>query len=180
MSKQQINVPSADFWTITPFQIELPEGWTARQTVDHLAYMEVEGEPSTNCGIQWKRVSSELELPQVAAMSHAVTRTMDPNVQVAMSKYGRRHGWMSYLRLSEFSVGEGDDRKLKGQVYSAAFGPSFGPDRPIELFEIIGHFDAANGHRAAEIEAIVFSFRFDVAMRSDTGGPDGLAEAKGA
>ena len=148
MSKQQINVPSADFWTITPFQIELPEDWTARQTVDHLAYMEVEGEPSTNCGIQWKRVSSELELPQVAAMSHAVTRTMDPNVQVAMSKYGRRHGWMSYLRLSEFSVGEGGDRKLKkdgarvdadGQVDDASLTLAMvGPRCVVKSYRFVG------------------------------------------
>lgn len=180
MSNQQISIPSEDFWTITPFSVDLPEGWTARQTVNQLAYMEVAGEPSTNCGIQWKRVSHDLELPQVAAMSHAVTRKIDPDVQVALSKYGRRHGWMAYLRLSEFSVSDGDAKKLKGQVYSAAFGPSFGLDRPIELFEIIGHFDAANGHRAAEIETIVSSFRFNVALRADAGGPDGLAEAKGA
>ncbi len=179
MTSQQITVPSEDFWTITPFHCDLPEGWVARQTVDHLAYMEVDGEPGTNCGIQWKRVSHDLELPQVAAMSHAVTRKIDPNVQVAVSKYGRRHGWMAYLRLSEFTVTDGESKTLKGQVYSASFGPSFGPDRPIELFEIIGHFDAANGHRAAEIELIVSSFRFDVALRADVE-PSGLDEAKGA
>jgi hypothetical protein len=113
-------------------------------------------------------------------MSHAVTRKIDPNVQVAVSKYGRRNGWMAYLRLSEFTVTDGESKTLKGQVYSASFGPSFGPDRPIELFEIIGHFDATNSHRATEIESIVSSFRFDVALRADADGPTDLTQAKGA
>ena len=180
MTSRQINVPSEDFWTVTPFTFDLPEGWVAHPTVEQLAYMHVDGETTTNCGVQWRRVSPQLELRQIAQMSHAVTRRLDPDVKVVRSKYVRRHGWMTYLRLSELTVRSGDTETLKGQVYSASFGPSFGPDRPIEVFEMIGHFDAANGHRGSELDQIISSFRFNVALRADATGPDTAAEAKGA
>ena len=158
MAVQQ--VPGPDFWTITPFTFETPEGWSARQTADQLAYMEVDGEPSSNCGIQWKRISSQIDLRLVAQMSQAVTRKIDPEVKVGVSRYGRLHGRLSYLRISEFTP---PDRPLTGQVYTAFFGPSFGMDRPIELFEIIGHFDATNGDRMRQISDIIASFHFIVA-----------------
>ena len=165
-------VPGPDFWTITPFTFETPDGWSAKPTAEQLAYMSVDGESSTNCGIQWKRVSPKLELRTISQMSHAVTRKIDPEVKVGLSRYGRLHGRMSYLRISEFTP---QGSHLTGQVYTAFFGPSFGMERPIELFEIIGHFDAVNGNRMKEISDIIASFRFIVATAAATG-PDSDAD----
>lgn len=159
----QHQVPSQELWGITPFRFTTPDGWSVRQTVDQLAYMSRDDEPSTNCGILWKRVSPKLELRTIAQMSHAVTRRIDPDVKVAMSRYGKLHGRLSHLRISEFRP---EGSHLTGQVYTAFFGPSFGLERPIELFEIIGHVDAEREDRLdriKEISDIIASFRLGVA-----------------
>ena len=39
-------------------------------------------------------------------------------------------------------------------------GPNFGPDRPVELFEITGHFPAGDTARLTVLQAITASFRF--------------------
>ena len=159
-------VPSEDFWTITPFSFETPDGWTARQTATHLAYMEVPDEPGTNCGILWKRVSRKLDLSEIARMAQTVLAATDPNAEVGVSKRGELNGRPAYVRIAELTVGEGDDATRKGQFYTAFSGPGFGEDRPVELFEIIGHFDVANAHRLNEISEIVASFRFDFRPRA--------------
>lgn len=165
----KIQVPSQDFWTITPFTIATPDGWTAKQTVDQLVYMQADGEPTTNCGVQWKRVSPKLELRQLGGMAWQVTKRIDPDAKLQYSRFARLNGFTAYLRLSEFGKPVGDDRVPTGQMYAAVHGPFFGPDRPIELFEIIGHFEASNPHRAGELEAILGSFEFLSVVRPETG-----------
>ncbi len=166
MTSQQITVPSQEFWTITPFHVTAPEGWAARQTVDQLVYMEADGEPGTNCGIQWKRVSAKLKMRQIAQMSHAVTRRIDPDVKVGVSRHGALHGRPTFLRISEFDVSEqgGDAVRRVGQVYAAFFGPRFTADSPVELFEIIGHFPAGDEAAVAAISGVVESFRFNIRL----------------
>ena len=159
-------VPSEDFWTITPFSFETPDGWTARQTTSHIAYMEVPDESGTNCGILWKRVSAKLDLSEIARMSQAVLAATDPKAKVGVSKRGELNGRDAYVRIAELTVGEGDEAVTKGQFYTAFFGPRFGEDRPVELFEIVGHFEAENAHRLNEISGIVGSFRFDFRPRA--------------
>ncbi len=155
-----IQVPSEDFWTITPFSISTPDGWTAKQTVDQLVYMSAEGEPSSNCGVQWKRVPRNLSLQQIGGMAWQVTKRIHPEAKMQYSRFVRINGFTAYLRLGEFTKPVGDDRVLTGQMYAAIHGPDFGPDRPIELFEIIGHFEASHPQRAGELEAILGSFEF--------------------
>ncbi len=174
----QIQVPSPDFWTITPFTIATPAGWSAKQTVDQLVYMAADGEPTTNCGVQWKRVSRSLELRQLGGMAWQVTKKLDPDAKLQYSRFVRVNGFTAYLRLGEFGKPVGDDRVLTGQMYAALHGPDFGPDRPIELFEIIGHFEASNPRRAADLEAIVGSFEFLNVVRPSAG--DGGPIEKGA
>lgn len=166
---QQHQVPSQELWGITPFRFTTPEGWSVRQTVDQLAYMSRDDEPSTNCGVQWKRVSATLELRQVAQMSRNVLNMIDPGAAVGVSRFGKLHGRVSYLRISEFTTKGG---VRTGQVYITFFGPRFAPDRPVELFEIFGHFDVANGNRLDEIEAIAKSFRFLIATTPSVTGSD--------
>ncbi|MCB0998917.1 MAG: hypothetical protein KDB40_06420 [Acidimicrobiales bacterium] len=156
---QEFTVPGEQFWTITPFRFSTPDGWSGRQTVDQLAYLWVEGEAGTNCGIQWKRVPAMLELPRIAAMSLAVTTKQFPDVKVGLSTYGRLGGRLGYVRVAEFTKPDG---VVTAQVYGTFFGPRFGADRPVELFEIIGHCAVANRHRIAELQGIVNSFRFIV------------------
>lgn len=176
----QIQVPSQEFWTVTPFTMATPDGWTARQTVDQLVYMDVDGEPGTNCGVQWKRVSRKLSLQQIGGMSWRVTKNSDPHATLQYSKFVRINGVAAYLRLASFTKpgAAGGDRTVTGQMYAAIHGPSFGPERPVELFEIIGHFEAGNSQRAADLEAILWSFQFIGLVRPDAG--DGDALAKGA
>ncbi len=140
--------------------------------------MAADGEPTTNCGVQWKRVSRSLELRQLGGMAWQVTKKLDPDAKLQYSRFVRINGFTAYLRLSEFGKPVGDDRVLTGQMYAALHGPDFGPDRPIELFEIIGHFEASNPHRAADLEAIVGSFEFLNVVRPAAG--DGGPIEKGA
>lgn len=176
----QIQVPSQEFWGISPFTMTTPDGWTARQTVDQLVYLDVPGEPGTNCGVQWKRVSRKLSLQQIGAMSWTVTKKTDPEAVLQYSKFVRINGVAAYLRLASFTKrGSGDaPGAVTGQMYAAIHGPSFGPDRPVELFEIIGHFEAGNSQRAADLESILWSFQFLGLVRPDAG--DGAELAKGA
>ena len=177
----QLQVPSADFWTITPFTISTPDGWSATQTVDQLVYMSADGEPSTNCGVQWKRISRGLSLQQIGGMAWQVTKRMDPDAKLQYSRFARVNGFTAYLRLSEFTKPVGAERVLTGQMYAAIHGSDFGEGRPIELFEIIGHFEASNPHRAGDLEAILGSFEFLHVVRPSAGdqSPDGDV-AKGA
>ncbi len=168
-----IQVPSEDFWTITPFTVSTPDGWTAKQTVDQLVFMSADGEPSTNCGVQWKRVARTLSLQQIGGMAWQVTKRMDPEATLQYSRFVRVNGVTAYLRLSEFHKQTADDeRVLAGQMYAAIHGPDFGGDRPIELFEIIGHFEASHPGRAAHLEAILGSFRFSTVIGAATGDAD--------
>ena len=165
MTSQQITIPSQDFWTITPFNLTVPDGWTARQTVDQLVYMQSADGSNTDCGVQWKRVSASLKMRQVAQMSHATVRRLDPDVQVGVSRHGSLHGRPTYLRISDLTISEDGAKRNVGQVYAAFFGPRFTSESPVELFEIIGHFDAGDQASVAEISAIVESFRFNVGLR---------------
>ena len=178
----RLQVPSADFWTVTPFTISTPEGWSAKQTVDQLVYMSADGEPSTNCGVQWKRVSRDLSLQQIGGMAWRVTKKIDPDATLQYSKFVRINGVAAYLRLSSFDkpVAGSDERVVTGQMYAAIHGPSFGPERPVELFEIIGHFEAGNSQRAAELEAILWSFEFIGLVRPDAGDDTATDLPKGA
>ncbi len=175
----RLQVPSPDFWAITPFTISTPEGWSAVQTVDQLVYMSADVEPSTNCGVQWRRVSRNLSLQQIGGMAWQVTKKMDPDAKLQYSRFIRVNGFTAYLRLSEFhkAAHASGERVLAGQMYAALHGPDFGEGRPIELFEIIGHFEASNPHRAAELEAILGSFEFLGVVRpnADSAG-DAVAE----
>lgn len=163
---QRHAVPSEDFWTITPFSFETPDGWSARQTATHLAYLTVDDEESTNCGIMWKRVSAQFDLDLVTRAVIGALKATDPDAKVGVSRKGLLHGRPSYLRVAEITVGDGDDARRKGQLYTAFFGPRFGEDRPVELFEIIGHFEVEHEHRLQEIRDIIASFRFDFRPRS--------------
>jgi hypothetical protein len=179
----RLQVPSPDFWAITPFTISTPEGWSAKQTVDQLVYMSADGEPSTNCGVQWKRVSRNLSLQQIGGMAWRVTKRMDPDAKLQYSRFIRVNGFTAYLRLSEFhkQADADGEQMLAGQMYAALHGPDFGEGRPIELFEIIGHFEAGHPHRAAELEAILGSFEFLNVVRPNTGDADSATDtAKGA
>lgn len=149
-------VPSTQFWTVTPFAFSTPDGWSARPTVEHLAYLTRDDEPATNLGVQWKRVSHQLELRQIAQMTQNLLRHIDDTMEVKLSSFGRLHGRMSYLRIADFTP-EGGSRKR--QAYTAFFGPSFGLDRPIELFELVGHFDVDGPDRLEELSNIVESFQ---------------------
>lgn len=184
-SPNHIQVPSQEFWTITPFTIATPDGWSARQTVDQLVYMTVEGEPGTNCAVQWKRVSRELSLQQIGGMAWQVTKRMDPEAKLQYSRFARVNGVPAYVRLSEYHrpANADGDRPLAGQMYAAIHGPDFGEGRPIELFEIIGHFEASNPGRAADLEAILGSFQFLSIARAtsdDDTARDGSPIEKGA
>lgn len=163
VTTNQIQVPSPDFWAMTPFTISTPDGWSAKQTVDQLVYMSVDGESSTNCGVQWKRVSRDLGLQQIGGMAWKATKLMDPDAKLQFSRFVKINGFTAYLRLSEFhkaAAGADGEPMLAGQMYAALHGPDFGPGRPIELFEIIGHFEASRPHRSADLEAILGSFEF--------------------
>lgn len=159
---QQLRIPSQDFWTITPFTVNLPAGWTAEQTVDHLVYAR-HGDGDATCAVQWSRVPASLGLEQVATISFAKILRFDKAPKVAFNGYGRHHGLRSYLRICEF---EREDGVRRGQSYLALNGPVFGPDRPIELFEIVGHFAAGDTARLSDIEAIIASFHFALEPQS--------------
>ncbi len=173
-----IQVPSQDFWTITPFTISTPDGWTARQTVDQLVYMSADGEPSTNCGVQWKRMSRDVGLQQIGGMAWAVTKKIDPEATMKFSKFVRVNGVTAYLRLAEYRrpADADGERALAGQMYAALHGPDFGPGRPIELFEIIGHFEATDQGRSADLEAILGSFQFLSIARAASAGDDSIVK----
>lgn len=160
-----IAVPSNDFWTITPFRLAIPDGWTAEQTVDHLVYARhTDGEAT--CSVRWSRVPAGLGLEQVATISFAKILRIDKAPKVTFNGYGRHHGLQSYLRVCEFALpvdAESDtpgDTRRRGQSFLALNGPSFGPEQPIELFEIVGHFPAGDTARLSEIESIIASFHF--------------------
>ncbi|MEL6892241.1 MAG: hypothetical protein AAFP84_11635 [Actinomycetota bacterium] len=178
-STTTIQVPSPEFWTITPFTVATPDGWSARQTVDQLVYMDADGEPTTNCGIQWKRVSRQLSLQQIAGMSWQVTKRTSAEATLQYSKFVHLNGVMAYLRLATITR-PGDESVELGQMYAAVHGPDLGEGRPLELFEIIGHFEQANSHRSADLEAIFGSFQLLNIVRPATVDDDGAAEAKGA
>lgn len=165
---RQHQVPSQELWGITPFRFTTPDGWSVRQTVDQLAYMTREGEPGTNCGIQWKRVSPKIDLRQVAQLSHGVMRRIDREAKVAQSKFSKLNNHLAYLRVMEFRAST--DGPLQHQLYTAVFGPRLGPDQPVELFEIIGHVPAGRDDLMREVGEIVGSFRFPVAVRRIEGG----------
>lgn len=74
----RLQVPSADFWTIAPFTISTPDGWSTKQTADQLVYMSADGEPSTNCGVQWKRVPRGLRQPTEKATPSPRRRVPTP------------------------------------------------------------------------------------------------------
>lgn len=158
----QHTVPSPEFWAITPFRFSCPDDWSARQTAEQLVYFSRDDEPTTNCGIQWKRIPATVDLRRIAQVTMNVTRAAYPDVTVGLSRYGKLHGKLSYLRICEFTNHSG---VKMGQVYVAFTGPLFGLDRPVELFEIAGHFDATRPERLEEIQAIVKSFQFVVAAQ---------------
>jgi hypothetical protein len=150
-------VPSPDFWTITPFRFTTPDGWVARQTVDHLAFLHVEGDENVNCGIAWSRVPATLDLRRTIQINSLAFRKRFPDVTFGLSRFGRLRDRVAYMRIAEF---EHPDLGPYGQVYSAFFGPRFGGDRPLELFEITGSFPATATERMKEIIAITESFQF--------------------
>ena len=158
----RINVPSAEFWTVTPFSIDVPDGWLARQTADHLVYMHAADDEQTNCSVRWSRVAGDLGLVQIAQMSLANVRRVDPQVRVGLSLTGKLHGVKGYTRVCEYALESG---RRTGQSYFAIFGPRFGEKQPVELFEITGHFPAGDQERLAQLEAITTSFHFALQPR---------------
>lgn len=178
----RIQVPSPDFWTITPFTMAAPDGWSAKQTVDHLVYLASDEDPGSNCGVMWRRVSRQLSLQQIGAMSWKATQRTSPDATLQYSKFVRVNGIAAYLRLATISKpsGDGDDRTACGQMYAAIHGPDFGSGRPIELFEVVGHFDPEHPNGAGELEQILGSFEFVNVVRPDATSEAGDAESKGA
>jgi hypothetical protein len=112
---QRLRIPSRDFWTITPFTIATPDGWTAEQTVEHLVYAR-SGDGSANVSVRWSRVPGALGLEQVATVGFANILRIDKAARVVMTGYGRHRGLRSYLRLVEFTPERGERR---GQCYLA-------------------------------------------------------------
>lgn len=163
---QRHTVPSEAFWAITPFSFETPDGWSARQTATHLAYLTPDDEPGTNCGILWRRVAGQLTLDSVTQMAMGRLRLTDADAKVGVSKKGLLRGRPAYVRIAELTVGDGEQARRKGQYYTAFFGPRFGPDRPVELFEIVGHFDVEQAHRVQEIADVAASFEFQLRPRA--------------
>lgn len=82
-------------------------------------------------------------------MAWRLTKQIDPEATLQYSRFIRVNGVTAYLRLSEYRRPADTDgeRALAGQMYAAIHGPDFGEGRPIELFEIIGHFEASNPGR---------------------------------
>ncbi|HAP76378.1 MAG TPA: hypothetical protein DCR14_09880 [Acidimicrobiaceae bacterium] len=153
----QHDVPSRDFWTVTPFHFSTPDGWVAKQTVDHLAFMHVDGNTDINCAIGWKRVAGSMDLRRLIQINSLALKKRFPEAIISLSRYGRLRDRVAYMRVAEF-----DHPELGpyGQIYSAFFGPRFGSDRPVEFFELTGAFPAADNERMKEIIAIVESFQF--------------------
>ncbi len=176
----EINVPNQKFWTITPFRFDLPEGWRARQTVEDLAYMERKDASSTNCVIRWKRVPALMELKVVAQAQRKNLKRVDPEMKIGMSRAGLLNGKMAYAHVAEFSMpatAEAAGTK-KGQYYAAFFGPRLGVEQPIEMFEMIGHFNSSDVDHLEEIQEIVSSFQFNLQPVAVVDTPG--VEAKGA
>lgn len=154
---QEFTVPGKEFWTVTPFRFAIPDGWVARPTVDHLAFVHVDGDDTVNCGIGWRRVAAGVDLRRTAQINTLALRKQFPDTRVLMSRFGRLRDRVAYLRVSEFTHPE---HGRYGQVYSAFHGPIFGPDVPLELFELTGWCPAGDDEHLREITRIVESFRF--------------------
>ena len=114
-------------------------------------------------------------------MNMAATKHSASKIEVASSRYGRLNGRATYSRVAKLTLPsrDGTDPTVVGQTYTAFFGPVFGSDHPVELFEIIGHFPADDAaERLAELEQINLSFEFNGIVVGQADEPD--AAAKGA
>jgi hypothetical protein len=154
---QEFTVPGKEFWTVTPFRFSIPDGWVARPTVDHLAFMHVDGDDTVNCGIGWRRVSPGVDLRRMVQIDTLALRKQYPDTLVLMSRFGRLGDRVAYFRVSELTH---PVHGRYGQVFSAFYGPIHGPDVPLELFELRGWCPAGDDERLREITRIVESFRF--------------------
>ncbi len=158
----RVSVPSVDFWTITPFHLELPDGWSARQTADHLVWAEAPADGDsvvTTLSIRWSRLPAGVGLDRVAQVSAAQLRRVDPNPRIGYSHFGSMRGVPAYSRVCEFA---GEDGRRVGQTYVALLGPRLGDERPVELFEITGHLPAGDTTRLDELRSISATFRFEL------------------
>lgn len=150
-------VPSKDFWTITPFRFTTPDGWVARQTIDHLVFMHVAGNEDINCGITWRRVAPGIDLRRTVQINSLAMRKQFPDANIVLSRFGRLRDRVAYMRVSELTH---PDHGPYGQVYSAFYGPFFGGDRPLELFELTGWCPVDDDEHLREITRTIESFRF--------------------
>ena len=175
----EISVPNQKFWTITPFRFTLPDGWRARQTVEALAYMERGDTSTTNCSVRWQRVPAKMELKVIAQAQRKNLERIDPDMKIGFSRAGLVNGKMSYAHVAEYTLPATDAAPAtkKGQYYIAFFGPRLGVGQPIELFEMVGSFDADNVDHLAEIQDVVASFQFNLQPIAVADDPD---TAKGA
>lgn len=148
-------VPSAEFWTITPFTMTVPEAWTAKQTVDHLVYATSPDGGST-IAVRWQRVPAGLGLVASTDVHVANIRRADGDAKLVEAKPGKLNGVKSLMRVTEFSTPE----RPVAQLYLALHGPKFGDDQPIELFELVAHIPQGDTDAFREALAICSSFRF--------------------
>lgn len=148
-------VPSAEFWTITPFTMTVPEAWTAKQTVDHLVYATSPDGGST-IAVRWQRVPAGLGLVASTDVHVANIRRADGDAKLVEAKPGKLNGVKSLMRVTEFSTAE----RPVAQLYLALHGPKFGDDQPIELFELVAHIPQGDTDAFREALAICSSFRF--------------------
>lgn len=159
-------VPSREFWGITPFRFGVPDGWVARQTTDHLVHLQFGDDPSTNCSIDWKRVSPALGLQRIASMNLALMQRRYEKVSVGASSFGTIDGRKVYTRVAKLTQTDptsGEELSI-GQSYTAFFGPIIGDDLPIELFEIVGQFPFGDLARVEDLEQFTLSFQFNVGL----------------
>ena len=163
---QPATVPSREFWGMTPFRFGIPAGWSGRQTTQHLVYLEYDGDPTTNCGVEWKRVAPSLSLQRLASMNLAATQRRFDEVAVGTSTFGTINGRKVYTRVAKLTQPDptGDGELAIGQVYTAFFGPIVNEDAPIELIEITGHFPVGDSERVDDLEQFTLSFQFNVGV----------------
>lgn len=158
----RVSVPSVDFWTVTPFHLDLPDGWSARQTADHLVWAEAPADTdavATTLSVRWSRLPAGVGLDRVAQVSAAQLRRVDPDPRIGFSHFGSMRGVPAYSRVCEFA---GEDGHRVGQTYVALLGPNLGSGLPVELFEITGHLPAGDTARLDELRSISATFRFEL------------------
>ncbi len=151
-----VRVPSNGIEAMPPFEIEVPEGWAAREAPGVAVHLSPNDDADVSLVVSSVRVERDLDLRSVAVRSFAQQRLQHPDVTIDAQRVGRFGDRLTYLR--SVTVPTADSTS---QLHALFFAPSADVRSVADVFSLVGTCPADRIDEVGpQFVDVVASFRF--------------------